>query len=378
MPRPATRTNQAVPFLDLGPSHAALKDELLEAVSSLVESNDYTNGPDVRLFEEEFAAYCGAGEAVGVASGLDALRLSLLACGIDPGGEVVVPALTFVATVEAVTQAGARPVLVDVSPDDYAIDPSLVESAISPHTRAILPVHLFGQLADMGRLSVLAADSGLVLVEDACQAHGAERAGHRAGASGLAGCFSFYPGKNLGAIGDAGAVTTSDPAVAMRVRALREHGQTAKYVHEYEGYTSRLDTIQALVLRRKLPFLETWNEQRRLAAGAYLEHLENVGDLGLPPVPPQSNPAWHLFVVTTTDPAGLAAFLRERGIQTARHYPNPIHLTTAYRRLGHTDGAFPVAERLARTVLSLPLFPGISEQQIEYVVTAIHDYFERV
>ncbi|CAN5667534.1 DegT/DnrJ/EryC1/StrS family aminotransferase [soil metagenome] len=373
----STQPAQCVPFLDLRPSHAGLKVELLEAVSALVDSNSYTNGPDVRLFEEEFAAYCGTDDAVGVASGLDALRLSLLACGVEAGDEVIVPALTFVATVEAITQAGARPVLIDVSPDDYAIDPSQVEAAISPRTRAILPVHLYGQLADMRRLTVLAADADIALVEDACQAHGAERAGRRAGASGVAGCFSFYPGKNLGAMGDAGAVTTSDAALAGRVRALREHGQTAKYVHEYEGYTARLDTIQALVLRHKLPFLEKWNEERRRAAGVYLERLENVGDLGLPAIALESRPAWHLFVVTTANPNGLADFLARRGIGAARHYPDPVHRTPAYNDLGHAEGAFPVAERLAHTVLSLPLYPGISEQQLDCVIDEIRDYFDR-
>jgi dTDP-3-amino-3,4,6-trideoxy-alpha-D-glucose transaminase len=377
MPRSSTRLTQTVPFLDLQRSHAHLKHELLEAMSLLVDTNAYTNGPDVGLFEEDFAAYCGTEEAVGVASGLDALRLSLLAGGVGAGDEVIVPAFTFVASVEAVTQAGARPMLVDVSADDYTIDPAQVEDAISPRTRAVMPVHLYGQLADMRRLVAL-ADADLSLVEDACQAHGATRAGHRAGASGTAGCFSFYPGKNLGAMGDAGAVTTSDPAFAERVRALREHGQTAKYVHEYEGYTSRLDTIQALVLRRKLPFLETWNGERRRAASSYIERLADVGDLGLPPVAPESDPVWHLFVVTTADPAGLAGFLAERGVQTARHYPEPVHLTPAYRHLGYTEGAFPVAERLARTVLSLPLYPGIPEDQLEVVVDAIRAYFDGV
>lgn len=377
MPHSSTRPAQTIPFFDLRPSHAALKDRLLQAVSSLMDTNAYTNGPDVRLFEHEFATYCGTEEAVGVASGLDALRLSLLACGVEAGAEVIVPALTFVATVEAVTQAGARPVLVDVSPDDYAMDTSQVEAAISPRTRAILPVHLYGQLADMGRLTALAAEAELAVVEDACQAHGARRAGHRAGASGIAGCFSFYPGKNLGAMGDAGIVTTSDPALAERVRALREHGQTAKYVHEHDGYTARLDTIQALVLRLKLPFLETWNEERRRAAAFYLDGLEGVGDLGLPPVAPDSDPAWHLFVVTTDDPNGLAEFLERQGVGTGRHYPDPVHRTASYRGLGHAEGAFPVAERLAETVLSLPLFPGISEQQLEYVVAATRHYFDR-
>jgi dTDP-4-amino-4,6-dideoxygalactose transaminase len=372
--RPALR----VPFLDLRPSHAHIKEDLLSSISTLIDRNAFINGPDVGLFEEAYAAYCGTAEAIGVASGLDALRLSLLAVGVQPEDEVIVPAFTFAATVEAVVQAGARPVLVDVSDDDYALAPLLVESALSARTCAIVPVHLYGQMADMRGLGEIADAAGVVIVEDACQAHGAEREGQRAGAAGVTGCFSFYPGKNLGAMGDAGAVTTSDPDVAGRIRALREHGQTTRYVHELVGYTSRLDTLQALVLRHKLPLLDGWNEERQAAVAAYVERLDGVGDIGLPPVALESQPAWHLFVVTTADPQGLAEFLGQREIGTGRHYPEPIHLAGAYRDLGYEPGAFPVAERLARTVLSLPLFPGISEEQVEYVASAVADFFNRV
>ena len=375
MRQPAARPALAVPFLDLRPSDAPLKEELLEAVSELVDSNAYTNGPDVALFENAFASYCGTREAIGVASGLDALRLALLACGIGPGDEVIVPALTFVATLEAVTQAGAQPVVVDVSASDYCIDPPAVEAASGRGARFLVPVHLYGQLADMGRLADDATREGLLVVEDACQAHGAERDGLRAGATGVAGCFSFYPGKNLGAMGDAGAVTTSDPELARRVRALREHGQTAKYVHELEGWTSRLDTIQALVLRRKLELLDGWNTQRRAAARYYREHLAGVGDLGLPSVLGGRAPVWHLFVVTTADPDGLAGFLADRRIASARHYPQPVHLTTAYAHLGYRTGDFPVAEAVARECLSLPIFPGITEAQLGAVVEGVQAFF---
>ena len=279
------RTSVAVPFLDLAPSQRPLKEDLLEEIGRLLDTGAFTNGHSVAAFEQAFAEYCGVAECVGVASGLDALRLALIAGGLEPGAEVVVPAATFVATLEAVTQAGAIPVVADVSEDDYGLDPAAAAAAVGERTAAVMPVHLYGQLADMAALRELAADKNVALVEDACQAHGAERAGLRAGAAGSAAAFSFYPGKNLGAAGDAGALVTSDPELATAVRALREHGQTAKYVHAREGWTARLDSIQALVLGHKLPLLDGWNEQRRLAARRYGEALVGVGDLRLPPVP---------------------------------------------------------------------------------------------
>jgi dTDP-3-amino-3,4,6-trideoxy-alpha-D-glucose transaminase len=364
-----------VPFLDLRPSHGPLKDAVVGEIEALVDTGAFTNGPQVAAFEEAFAAYCGTRYCVGTGSGLDALRLVLLAAGLEPGDELVVPAQTFVATYEAVTQAGGCPLVADVSEADYGLDPASADAVIGPRTRFLLPVHLFGQMADMSALNTLAGRHGLAVVEDACQAHGATRDGLRAGAAGQAGAFSFYPGKNLGAFGDAGALTTNDEELAGRVRALREHGQCAKYVHELEGYTSRLDTIQALVLLHKLSLLDTWNEERRAAAASYTERLDGIGDLRLPPVPPGSEPVWHLYVVRTADPAGLAAFLGGRGIGTGRHYPQPPHLSPAYARLGHVPGSFPVAEALAAEALSLPLFPGISEEQLAAVVEAVEDYF---
>jgi dTDP-4-amino-4,6-dideoxygalactose transaminase len=366
-----------VPFLDLRPSHGPLKDALLEEIAELVDTGAFTNGPQVAAFEEAFAAYCGTLHCVGTGSGLDALRLALLAADLESGDEVVVPAQTFVATYEAVTQAGGRPLLADVSEADYGLDPDAVEAVVGPRTRFLMPVHLYGQMADMRGLAALAERHGLEVVEDACQAHGATREGRRAGAAGLAGGFSFYPGKNLGAFGDAGALVTDDEELAGRVRALREHGQSAKYVHDVEGYTSRLDTVQALVLLRKLALLDSWNEERRAAAAHYNAGLEGVGDLRLPPVAPGSEPVWHLYVVRTEEPTELAAFLRERGIRTGRHYPYPPHLSPAYARLGHRPGSFPVAEALAAECLSLPLFPGMGEEQLAAVVAAIAEYFDR-
>jgi len=366
-----------VPFLELAVTNREIKDDVLGEIAALIDAGEFTNGPAVAEFEAAFARYCGTAFAVGVASGLDALRLSLIAAGIDDGDEVLVPANTFVATLEAVTQAGGRPVVVDMAEDDWNMDPVGAEAAVSSRTRFIMPVHLYGQLADMRALDELAKRHRLTVVEDACQAHGAERDDLRAGARAAAAAFSFYPGKNLGAFGDAGALVTNDARLADDVRALREHGQRAKYMHDREGYTARLDTIQALVLLKKLDYLDEWNRARASIASAYLEGLDAVGDLELPPVAAHSSSAWHLFVVRTGDPAALAEFLRERGIGTGRHYPVPVHLTGAYAHLGYTAGEFPRAERHAERVLSLPIFPGMALEQADSVVAATRAFFGR-
>jgi len=366
-----------VPFFDLEPSHRELKDEIASAISALIEDAGFTNGPAVAQFERAFASFCAAQLCVGTGSGLDALRLGLLAAGIQPGDEVVVPAMTFVATLEAVTQAGGRPVLADVSERDYCLSAEAAGAVVKGRTRFLVPVHLYGQLADMSALREVAARSALSIIEDACQAHGAVRDGIRAGAGGLAAAFSFYPAKNLGAFGDAGALVTSDTELAARVRALREHGQYGKYSHELEGYTARLDTIQAIVLLHKLPLLTHWNEQRRVAAAFYSAALEGVGDVRTPPVPGGSDPVWHLYVIRTKRREALRDFLEARGIGSGRHYPEPPHLSRAYAWLGHRSGAFPVAEALAVEALSLPLFPGISDAQLEAVVAAVRDFFDR-
>lgn len=364
-----------VPFLDLGSAHSGLKGKILEEISALIDSSAFTNGPQVSTFESAFADFCGTRYCVGTGSGLDALRLALITAGVAPGDEVILPANTFAATIEAVIQAGAEPVLVDVSDSDYNIDPQAVEAALTEQTRFLLPVHLYGQLADMRSLTEIAEKSELGIVEDACQAHGAERDGYRAGCAGLVGCFSFYPGKNLGAFGDAGACVTNDAELVALLKALREHGQRRKYYHDFEGYTARLDTIQALILLQKLPLLAGWNEQRRAAARVYSQALSGVGDLVLPNIPEGSNPVWHLYVVRTPEPMKLAAFLHERGIGCGHHYPVPIHLLPAYERLGHARGSFPVTERLADQAISLPIFPGMSDAQLEAAIAAIGDYF---
>jgi dTDP-4-amino-4,6-dideoxygalactose transaminase len=366
-----------VPFLDLQPSHAALKEPLLAEIADLIDAGAFINGAQVAAFETAFAAYCHAGHAVGLASGLDALRLGLIAVGVRPGDEVIVPANTFVATFEAIVQAGARPVPVDVTEDDYNIDVNAAHAAVTRRSRAILPVHLYGQMADMQAIRARARRASLLVVEDACQAHGAERDGLRAGSAGTAAAFSFYPGKNLGAFGDAGALTTGSDGVARAVRALREHGQHAKYVHDLVGYTSRLDTIQAIVLSQKLSLLDAWNDERRAIAARYTAELEGVGDVILPSVAPGSEPVWHLYPIRTAEPERLAEHLASAGIRTGRHYPEPPHLSRAFRDLGLRRGAFPVSEALADEVLSLPIYPGMDEAAPFIVADAIRDYFRR-
>ena len=368
-------TRHRVPLTDLSHVNLPLHGDILAAIAEVMETGRFLNGPVVEAFERDFAAYCRTENCVGTASGLDALRLILLAAGIEAGDEVLVPAQTFIATWEAVTQAGGVPVPVDISGNDYGIDAAAAAEAVGPRARFIIPVHLYGQLADMASIRELAGRKGLLVVEDACQAHGASRDGHRAGSSGDAAAFSFYPTKNLGAFGDAGAVVSDDEALAASVRALREHGQRRKHDHELVGYTARLDAIQAAVLARKLPHLDAWNEARRAAARSYSDLLAGVGDLILPSTPPRSEPVWHLYVIRTADPTSLAEHLSEAGIESGRHYLKPPHLTPAYATLGLRRGAFPVAEALAEQGLSLPLFPGITEEQLAYVVEAVSAFF---
>jgi dTDP-3-amino-3,4,6-trideoxy-alpha-D-glucose transaminase len=368
---------ERVPFLDLGMVHRALREAFLRDVAVLIDSGAFTNGPAVREFEQAFARYCSRTHCIGVASGLDALRFGLIAGGLEPGEEVIVPPNTFIATFEAVTQARGVPVPADVSESDYNLDPAAVEAAITPRTRFVLPVHLYGQLADMPALAGIAERAGLLIVEDACQAHGASRDGVVSGDLSSAAAFSFYPSKNLGAIGDAGALVCDDPEVAARVVGLREHGQRAKYRHDEPGYTARLDTVQAAVLLRKLPFLEEWTAARRKIARYYSQRLEGVGDLRLPAVAEGSDPAWYVYVVRTHDPDALCRFLAERGIGAGRHYPEPVHLSYAYAGLGYCAGSFPVAETLCAECLSLPIYPGMTEAQLDDVVSAVEGYFAR-
>jgi dTDP-4-amino-4,6-dideoxygalactose transaminase len=357
--------------------NGVVKSRILARIEQTMDAGDFLHGSAVSEFEERFADYVGRDHCVGVSSGLDALRLSLLASGLDPGVGVILPASTFAATFEAVIQAGGSPVVVDVSNTDYTLDVAQAAAVADAPSSHVLPVHLYGQMADMRALSALAETRGLEIIEDACQAHGASRDGVTAGRAGQAAAFSFYPPKNLGAMGDAGALVTDDDELASRVRALREHGETTKYHHEYVGYTARLDTFQAIVLLEKLPFLDEWNGQRRSAARFYTESLSGIQEVRLPTEPTGSTSAWHLYVVRVPDPDELAGFLAARGIQTGRHYPEPIHLSPAYRHLGFEPGDFPVAEALAREGLSLPLFPGIGDAQLEWVCESVSEYFRR-
>ena len=371
---PVASSGMDVPFLDLSHANALVESETLEDIAQLLRSSAFTNGPHVRQFEEAFAHSCGAKHCIGVASGLDALRLGLIGLGLRPGDEVLVPAMTFIATFEAVSQAGGVPVPVDVSFDDFCIDISSAAATVTPRTRFILPVHLYGRLADMRVLRQFADEHDLRILEDACQAHSAVRDGVRPGELSSGAAFSFYPGKNLGAMGDAGALITDDSDLADSVRALREHGQLRKYFHDEIGWTARLDTIQAAFLLRKLPFLRGWNEERRAAADLYTERLSGIGDLELPDIRDRGQ-VWHLYVILTADPTGLASYLAERGIGSGRHYPEPPHLSLAYAHLGYSKESFPVAEAVAARALSLPIFPSISSEQIDSVVEAVRSWY---
>jgi dTDP-3-amino-3,4,6-trideoxy-alpha-D-glucose transaminase len=359
-----------VPFLDVAALHGTIRVELDAAWQTVVAGGRYILGEELAAFEHEFAAYCEADHCVGVGNGLDALTLILRALDIGPGDEVIVPSMTFVATWLAVSGSGATPVPAEPDARGFNLDPRAVEARITARTRAILPVHLYGEPADMTALAVIASRHGLALIEDAAQAHGARHRGRRAGSLGTAAGFSFYPGKNLGALGDGGAVVTSDAALAERVRRLRNYGSSRKYVHEEQGVNSRLDELQAALLRVKLRHLESWNDARRRWAARYRSALSGM-DVILPQAGEASEPAWHLFVIRTGARDALQAHLASAGVESVIHYPVPPHLQGAYRACGWAEGSLPGAERLAREVLSLPMGPTLDEAQHEAVVAAV-------
>ena len=358
-----------VPFVDLSPQHERLGGAVEEAVLRVLRSRRFVLGPEVDSFEEEFAAALGARHCVGVDSGTSALRLSLQALGIGPGDEVVTTPFTFIATVEAIRQAGARAVLADVDPLTWNLDPRRAEEAITSRTRAILPVHLHGRPADLPAFGDICARHGLQLVEDAAQAHLARSGDRTCGTAGAAGCFSFYPGKNLGAAGEGGAVVTSDPEVARRVRMLRDFGSERKYEHVLpNGTNARLESIQAAVLRAKLPALEGWTREREALAGRYLSGLSGL-PLELPaPLPAGDRHVWHVFAVRHPERDRIRRELAEAGIETGIHYPTPVHLQPACSHLGRGPGDFPVSEELSRTILSLPLWVGMPESDQDRVI----------
>lgn len=363
-----------VPFLDLKAPYAELREELDMACRRVMESGWFILGEEVRMFEEEFAAYCGAKHCIGVANGLDALHLILRAMKIGAGDEVIVPANTYVATWLAVSYAGAIPIAVEPDERTYNLDPSRIEDAITPKTKAIMPVHLYGQPAEMDPIMEVATKYGLRVIEDAAQAHGARYKNRPMGTLGHAAGFSFYPGKNLGALGDAGAIVTDDDALAEEVNILRNYGSRKKYYNEVKGFNSRLDELQAALLRIKLRRLDEWNERRQRAAGYYLQILEGVPDLQLPFVPGWAEPVWHLFVVRHPRRDALQEHLEKLGVGTLIHYPVPPHLQKAYSDLGYPPGSFQVSERMADEVLSLPMGPHLSESEQEFVAAQLASF----
>jgi dTDP-3-amino-3,4,6-trideoxy-alpha-D-glucose transaminase len=367
----------AVPFVRLDKDDPELLEELLAEVRLVAEESAFTLGDRVEAFENEFAAYCEADDAVGVASGTDAIALALRALGIGPGHEVIVPANTFIATAEAVSMAGATPRFVDVDPQSGLLTAEIVERALNPRVRCVIPVHLYGATVDMDPILEVARAARIAVVEDACQAHGARYRGRRVGALGDIGCFSFYPAKNLGAWGDGGAVVTNRPELAERVRLLRSHGERPRYRHRVIGSTARLDGLQAAVLRVKLRHLDSWNAQRRRAAAELRRALQGSG-VQVPHGPVDGGDhVYHLFVVRFEYRDLLRAHLTARGIASAVHYPLPVHRTEAYAHLGYEPGSLPVAEELTNQVCSLPIFPGMDDAQIDAVATAVREMTTR-
>jgi dTDP-4-amino-4,6-dideoxygalactose transaminase len=363
-----------VPFLDLKAQYLTIKDEINAALNAVLESTAFAGGPFVAQFEQEFAKFCDCKYSIGVGNGTDALWLSLLALGVGPGDEVITVPNTFIATAEAITYCGATPVFVDVDETTYTMNPALLESAISPKTKAIIPVHLFGQTADMDTIQEIAKTHGLYVIEDACQAHGAEYKGRKAGSMGNTGCFSFYPGKNLGAYGEAGAVVTNDAALAEKMRIFRDHGQAKKYYHGMIGWNARMDGIQGAVLGVKLKYLEDWNEGRRNHAREYDGLLSPQRDIITPRAADYAKHVYHIYAIRVRERDRFMAYLAERGISTGIHYPVPIHLQDAYSFLGLGQGSFPVAEQCASEFLSLPMFPELTSDQILYIVDAILEF----
>ena len=380
-------TRKGIPFLDLVAPHLELQDELMVAMKGVLTSAMFVGGPVVEAFEQEFAKFCDAKYCIGVSSGTDALRFALMAAGIGRGDVVVTVPNTFVATVEAILQAGATPAFVDVDPETFNMSVESLRQYLQTHSegnvKAVMPVHLYGQMCDMDGIMRLAEEYNLLVFEDACQAHGSRYFSSRhkrwqsAGSIGKAAGFSFYPGKNLGACGEAGAVTTNDKELAQRVRMIRDHGQNKKYYHLVEGYNGRLDALQAAVLRVKLPYLRDWNKNRREAADIYRHQLADSYGLQVPYEPAWSQGNYHLYVVTcASDRDELQKHLTEQNIGTGLHYPVPVHLQKAYSNLGFTVGDFPIAEEASSKILSLPMFPQIHEDQQKHVVEAVSKFYE--
>ena len=364
-----------IQLLNFPSSVAELRDEFDAAYRRVMDSGWFLMGRELEAFESEYAASVGVAHCIGVANGLDALQLALMARGIGAGDEVIVPAHGYIATWLAVTHAGARPIPCESDPRTYNLDPACLDALVTPRTKAVLPIHLYGQCADITAINAIAARHGLFVLEDAAQSHGALCAGRASGALGHAAAHSFYPSKNLGAFADAGAITTNDFALADRLRHLRNYGSKVRYQNAFIGLNSRLDEFSAAFLRVKLPHLPAWNARRATLAARYLTQLAGVGDLVLPFVPTWAEPVWHLFVIRTAHRTALQAHLTTLGVGTQIHYPTPPHLSGAYRSLGYVPGDFPLAERLAEEVLSLPISPHHPAEQIDYVCAAVRSFF---
>src|SRR5437773_2434931 len=369
----SAKPQMKVPFLDLKAHHAPLLEKFNRAIGEVIESNAFAGGPFVERFEKEFAAYCGSKYAIGVGNGADALWLALLALGIGPGDEVITVPNTFFATVEAITYCRARPVFVDVDENTFTMDPVELKKSLTPRTKAIIPVHLFGQAADMDPILEFARAYGLFVIEDAAQAHDAGYKGRKAGTVGDAGCFSFYPGKNLGAFGEAGAVVTNDAELREKIQILRDHGQARKYYHTLVGWNCRMDGIQAAILSIKLRHLEEANLLRRERALQYNQAFEGIEGVATPFEADYARHVYHVYAIRVQERDKVRRFLEQKGIGCGVHYPIPIHLQEACRGLGYTEGAFPIAEDLAEEFLSLPMFPELTEDETEYVASCVSE-----
>src|SRR5215469_16150251 len=359
-----------VPFLDLKAQYQSIKPEIDAAIARVLDTAQFVLGSEVAGFEREFAAYCGADECIALNSGTSALHLALLAAGIGPGDDVITVPFTFVASVAAILYAGARPILVDIEPHSFTMDPAAIEGAVTPRTKAILPVHLYGQPADMDPILEVAQRHNLVVIEDAAQAHGAKYKGRPAGSLADIACFSFYPTKNLGAYGEGGAVTTNNAEYVRKIRMLRDWGQDGKYHHLLRGFNYRMEGLQGAILRVKLRYLDSWTEARRTIASKYTQLLVNRG-VDLPTEMPWARHVYHVYTLRTEDRNALQAALRNQGVQTAVHYALPVHLQPAYAEIGYLRGAFPQSEKAAQQVLSLPIFPEINDAQIQRVAEAV-------
>ncbi len=364
-----------VPFLDLKAQYKTIKDEISAAINEVIENTAFAGGPFVAKFENEFAKFCSTKHAIGVGNGTDALWASLVALGIGAGDEVITTPNTFIATAEAISLSGASPVFVDIDEKTHNMNPALIEAAITPKTKAIIPVHLFGQPADMDPIMAIAEKHGLKVVEDACQAHGAEYKGKKAGSIGALGCFSFYPGKNLGAYGEGGGIVTNDEALAAKIRMFRDHGQAKKYYHDIIGWNARLDGIQGAVLNVKLKYLSDWNEARRKHARDYSAGLSSIKDVIVPQEAQYAKHIYHIYALRVKDRDKFMAYLGEKGVASGIHYPIPLHLQNAYAFMQKGPGSFPVAEKCAAEYVSLPMFAELTDEQVAYVVEQIKGFY---